>query len=82
MKGLNAIYFKKHLDFIFEFVPQIILLLALFGYMDWLIIAKWLSDFTHVEGRAPPIISTMINVFLSFGALPPGATSVIGSEST
>jgi V-type H+-transporting ATPase subunit a len=67
MKALNAVYFRNHLDFIFEFIPQIILLMVLFGYMDWLIIAKWLSDFTHVESRAPSIISTMIGVFLNFG---------------
>ena len=42
MKGMNAMYFRKPLDFIFEFIPQIILILALFGWMDLLIIAKWL----------------------------------------
>ena len=82
MKGLNSIYFRNYLDFIFEFIPQIILLLALFGYMDWLIIAKWLTDFTHVESRAPSVISTMIGVFLDFGKIPPGQQGVIGSDST
>ena len=82
MKGLNAIYFRNYLDFIFEFIPQIILLLVLFGYMDWLIIAKWLTNFTHVESRAPSVISTMIGVFLDFGKIPPGQVGVIGSDST
>ena len=41
MKGLNSLYFRRMIDFIFEFIPQIILLLALFGWMDVLIIAKW-----------------------------------------
>lgn len=82
MKGLNALYFRNHLDFIFEFVPQIILLLVLFGYMDWLIVAKWVTDFTHVESTAPAIIGTMINMFLNFGNLPPGQTAVIGSDGT
>jgi hypothetical protein len=31
MKALNALYFKKPLDFIFEFVPQIIFMLVTFG---------------------------------------------------
>ncbi len=44
MKGLNSVYFKRPLDFIFEFIPQIILLLVLFGFMDLLIILKWLID--------------------------------------
>ena len=41
MKGFNAIYFKRIVDFFFEFIPQIVFLLALFGWMDILIIAKW-----------------------------------------
>ncbi len=41
MKGFNALYFKNRLDFFFEFIPQIVLLLALFGWMDTLIIGKW-----------------------------------------
>ena len=43
MKGFNNIYFKKTVDFFFEFLPQIILLLCLFGWMDLLIIGKWLT---------------------------------------
>jgi V-type H+-transporting ATPase subunit a len=41
MKGFNSLYFKRLVDFFFEFIPQIIFLLALFGWMDILIIAKW-----------------------------------------
>lgn len=41
MKGFNALYFGQTVDFLFEFIPQICLLLALFGWMDALIIAKW-----------------------------------------
>ena len=49
MKGLNSVYFRKPIDFIFEFVPQIILLIALFGWMDILIIAKWVEP-KDIEG--------------------------------
>lgn len=52
MKGLNALHFKKPLDFIFEFIPQIILILALFGWMDILIIAKW-ADPKHIDSDYP-----------------------------
>jgi len=45
MKGFNALYFGKPMDFIFEFLPQIVLLNLLFGWMDVLIIAKWLYPF-------------------------------------
>jgi V-type H+-transporting ATPase subunit a len=80
MKGFNNIYFKQTVDFIFEFIPQLILLLALFGWMDALIIGKWLAhknmDVFYAEGTpgydeirySPPIITAMIDMFLSFGS--------------
>lgn len=58
-KGWNAIYFWRYIEFIFEFIPQVIFMTAIFGYMCLLIIVKWLTDWT---GRDPPSI---INVFTS-----------------
>jgi V-type H+-transporting ATPase subunit a len=46
MKAFNSVHFKRGVDFWFEFIPQIVLLLALFGFMDLLIIVKWLTDFS------------------------------------
>lgn len=43
IKAFNAKYFKQRLDFYFEFIPQIIFMVLLFGYMDFLIIFKWLK---------------------------------------
>lgn len=62
MKAFNAIHFKSTVDFVFEFVPQITLLVGLFGYMDLMIIIKWLTDYTGKENEAPSIINTMINI--------------------
>lgn len=45
MKAFNSVYFSKWLDFFFEFIPQIIMLNVLFGWMDILIIAKWVYPF-------------------------------------
>jgi V-type H+-transporting ATPase subunit a len=61
MKAMNNVYFKKPIDFFFEFIPQIVLLLALFGFMDLLIIVKWLTEWDSMTGATPPsIITTMI----------------------
>jgi len=68
------------LDFVYEFIPQIILLLALFGYMDLMIICKWLTDFTGREYEAPSIISNMIAFALNGGAIPEGGVAIIGSN--
>ena len=46
LKGINAIFEKNFVELIFVFFPQIILMLILFGYMDFLIFVKWA---THYE---------------------------------
>lgn len=42
MKGFNALHYHSILDFIGEFIPQLIMMTALFGWMNFLIIVKWL----------------------------------------
>lgn len=67
LKGCNAIHFKRHLELFHEVIPQIILTLGLFGFMDFLIIQKWLTDYSGREIDAPSIITTMISMFLGGG---------------
>jgi len=55
------------IDFLFEFTPQIIVLLALFGYMDFMIIVKWLTNWEGRENQAPSVITTMIDMCLNMG---------------
>ena len=72
MKAFNSIYKNEKMDFFLEFIPQIILLWVLFGYMDLMIICKWCIDFTHHEHEAPSVISMMIGMFLNGGNIEPG----------
>ncbi len=67
MKALNALYFKRTTVVIFEFIPQIVLLLSLFGLMDLMIILKWTTDWSKNE--PPSIIAQMINMILKGGAI-------------
>lgn len=53
--------------------------MVLFGYMDLLIIAKWLTDFSGRESQAPSVISTMIGMALKGGDLETGQVAVLGS---
>jgi len=41
VKGTNSIYFSRWLDFYFEVIVGLIILLGLFGWMDILIFSKW-----------------------------------------
>ena len=67
LKGTNAWYYGAYVDFFFEFLPQIVLMLALFGFMDYLIVVKWLTDFTQNPHTAPSIITVTIDMAMTFG---------------
>ena len=40
---------------------------AMFGFMDYLIIIKWMTNFQDNSDKAPSIITTMITMALSMG---------------
>lgn len=67
VKGYNSLYFKRKIEFWFEFIPQLLFLVLVFGYMDFLIIFKWLKDWGYGNPHAPSIITTMINLPLQLG---------------
>ena len=46
IKGMNAVYFRRYEDLVFEVITGLIILLGLFGWMDFLIFAKW---FHHID---------------------------------
>jgi len=68
LKAANSLYFKDKLGFFFEFIPQIVLLWCIFGYMITLIIVKWLTLYPDTS-IAPGIITYMIEMFLNFGSI-------------
>ena len=84
LKGLNALHFNRKLDFYHEFIPQLILLLCLFGFMDVLIIQKWLTDWERVGdvSKVPSIINAMIGMFLRAGESDPKKEfEIIGNQT-
>lgn len=68
LKSLNAIKKNDFIEYLFEFWPQFILMWCWFGYMDILIIGKWLTDYKD-SSIAPSIVASMIDMFLKFGAV-------------
>ena len=57
-------YFKNPLNIFCEFIPQVIFLLSIFGYMNLLIISKWLVYDASQSGAAPSILISLINMFM------------------
>ena len=49
IKCMNYIYDKKYIDLVFEGITQVVMILCLFGFMDLLIISKWLTDWESPE---------------------------------
>jgi V-type H+-transporting ATPase subunit a len=69
IRGLNDSFKKDWIGFYFEFIPQVIFLSCMFGYMDVLIVLKWTTDWKGRENDAPSIISQVINNLLKGGEL-------------
>ena len=71
LKGMNGIYFDDYIDFFFEFIPQLIFMCLLFGYMCLMIYIKWGTDWSDDTSKAPSIISQLLLIFLNMGSTGP-----------
>jgi len=69
LKGLNALHERDYSEFIFIFFPQVIMMIIMFGYMDFLIFVKWNTTY-ECNFYAPDIKGYLMNIFLKFGGLP------------
>ena len=77
----NHIHFKNYVSIYAEFIPQLVFMLSLFGYMLAMIFIKWSIDWsefrsfetnpdgTPCQNFAPNLTTTMINMFLSMGSV-------------
>ncbi|XP_055276259.1 V-type proton ATPase 116 kDa subunit a 4 [Moschus berezovskii] len=60
----NYRFFRNTLNIILQFIPEMIFILSLFGYLVFMIIFKWCSFNVSVSRRAPSILIHFINMFL------------------
>lgn len=60
----NNIYFGRKLNIICEFIPQILFLTAIFGYLDVLIFYKWIVYNFSRAYVAPALLIQLINMFM------------------
>ncbi|KAG8565982.1 hypothetical protein GDO81_013050 [Engystomops pustulosus] len=61
---LNHIYFKKPLNIYLGFIPEMIFMASLFGYLVILILFKWCAYDASTSRFAPSLLIHFINMFL------------------
>uniref|UniRef100_A0A673WYZ4 V-type proton ATPase subunit a n=1 Tax=Salmo trutta TaxID=8032 RepID=A0A673WYZ4_SALTR len=76
----NHLHFKHHFNVYLLFLPELLFLLCLFGYLVFMILYKWLAFGARDSRLAPSILIHFINMFLMQGGdntpLYPGQTGL------
>ncbi|KAM5171426.1 V-type proton ATPase 116 kDa subunit a 4 [Mantella aurantiaca] len=60
----NHLNFRHHLNIILQFIPEMIFIICLFGYLVFMIIFKWCRYNAYNSQYAPSILIHFINMFL------------------
>lgn len=68
LSAFNAKYFKKKIDLYAQFIPQMLFLQSIFGYMCFLIVLKWVIQWD--TNQAPRLLNLMIDMILQPWAFP------------
>ena len=76
LKFTNSLFFRNVTDLVFECIPQLAFMLAFFGYMDYLIMYKWVTPLANPPG----LIDTMIGMGLNGGGVREGAEMFSNQE--
>lgn len=77
----NHIHYKKRMNIFTDFVPQVIFLHSIFGYLVVCIIYKWLVDWSKSSTAPPNLLNMLIAMFLSPGNVNPAEQLYAGQPA-
>ena len=79
----NSILFRSLLDFCFEFLPMLTFMLSFVGYLDYLIVYKWItpSISTSTNFNKPSLIQTLLEWMMPPFGIPAGQQLYEGQQS-
>ncbi|KYO39615.1 hypothetical protein Y1Q_0018678 [Alligator mississippiensis] len=60
----NHLHFRKKYNIYFVFLPELLFMLCIFGYLVFMIVFKWLAYSAETATTAPSILIEFINMFL------------------